>query len=220
MGYVSDEHRMADIYNACDAFLMPSLQDNLPNTIVEAMASGLPCIATAVGGIPQMIHHLENGYLAEPRQADDLCRGLEWLFTCNYSMVSKAVTLTQTVLTKRVEQATGGINDTLLHAIPTHANGGALSGIVTRATLTNQGWVGEDGAEALLRMGHQTAVVPLTNTRYVRPFAQAVASEMNGGNQNVVHNHYQIGSVSVPEGSGAARAMEMLVHELKMARSA
>lgn len=90
MGYVSDEHRMADIYNACDAFLMPSLQDNLPNTIVEAMASGLPCIATAVGGIPQMIHHLENGYLAEPRQADDLCRGLEWLFTCNYSMVSKA----------------------------------------------------------------------------------------------------------------------------------
>lgn len=90
MGYVSDEHRMADIYNACDAFLMPSLQDNLPNTIVEAMASGLPCIATAVGGIPQMIHHRENGYLAEPRQADDLCRGLEWLFTCNYSIVSKA----------------------------------------------------------------------------------------------------------------------------------
>ena len=90
MGYVSDEHRMADIYSACDAFLMPSLQDNLPNTIVEAMASGLPCIATAVGGIPQMIHHRENGYLAEPRQADDLCRGLEWLFTCNYSIVSKA----------------------------------------------------------------------------------------------------------------------------------
>lgn len=141
----------------------------------------------------------------------------KWLMD---NMVSKAVTLTQTVLTKHVQQASGGINDTLLHAIPTHANGGALSGIVTRATLTNQGWVGEDGAEALLRMGNQTAVVPLTNTRYVRPFAQAVASEMNGGNQNVVHNHYQIGSVSVPEGSGAARAMEMLVHELKMARSA
>lgn len=141
----------------------------------------------------------------------------KWLMD---NMVSKAVTLTQTVLTKEVHQASGGINDTLLRAIPAHASGGALSGIVTRATLTNQGLVGEDGAEALLRMGNQTAVVPLTNTRYVRPFAQAVASEMNGGNQSVVHNHYQIGSVSVPEGSGAARAMEMLVHELKMARSA
>ena len=147
----------------------------------------------------------------------DALQTAKWLMD---NMVSKAVTLTQTVLTKHVQQASGGINDTLLRAIPAHANGGALSGIVTRATLTNQGWVGEDGAEALLRMGNQTAVVPLTNTRYVRPFAQAVASEMNGGNQNVVHNHYQIGSVSVPEGSGAARAMEMLVHELKMARSA
>ena len=88
--YLSNETEIAELYNAVDLFVTPSLQDNLPNTIVEAMASGLPCIATAVGGIPQMIHHLENGYLAEPRQADDLCRGLEWLFTCNYSMVSKA----------------------------------------------------------------------------------------------------------------------------------
>lgn len=136
------------------------------------------------------------------------------------NVLSVVTVLTKKVFEGGIQQASGGINDTLLHAIPAHANGGALSGIVTRATLTNQGWVGEDGAEALLRMGNQTAVVPLTNTRYVRPFAQAVASEMNGGNQNVVHNHYQIGSVSVPEGSGAARAMEMLVHELKMARSA
>lgn len=138
-----------------------------------------------------------------------------------FRAVSSIITNHITRNTTEGGQASGGIQNTLLRQIPTHADGGALSGIVTRATLTNQGWVGEDGAEAMLRMGHQTAVVPLTNTRYVRPFAQAVASEMpNGGNQNVVHNHYQIGSVSVPEGSGAARAMEMLVHELKIARSA
>ena len=80
MGYVDDEHLMASIYNSCNAFVIPSLQDNLPNTIVEAMASGVPCIATKVGGIPQMINHKENGYLAEPKDAEDIKRGLEWLF--------------------------------------------------------------------------------------------------------------------------------------------
>lgn len=97
----------------------------------------------------------------------------------------------KTTYTKNVDQgttheATGGINKTLLRQIPTHADGG-MTGIVTRATLTNQGWVGEDGAEAMLRMGRQTAVVPLTNTRYVRPFARAVASEIPGGNNKTVN---------------------------------
>lgn len=91
MGYIEDEHRMADIYRAVDAFVIPSLQDNLPNTIVEAMASGVPCIASAVGGIPQMINHLENGYLARPAQAEDIARGMEWLFGGqDYGAVSRA----------------------------------------------------------------------------------------------------------------------------------
>jgi glycosyltransferase involved in cell wall biosynthesis len=91
LGYIEDEHLMARIYNACDVFVIPSLQDNLPNTIVEAMASGVPCVASAVGGIPQMVNHLEDGYLAEPRQAADFAKGLEWLLTqCNYNTVSAA----------------------------------------------------------------------------------------------------------------------------------
>ena len=91
MGYIDNERRMTQIYNACNAFVIPSLQDNLPNTIVEAMASGVPCIASAVGGIPQMINHQENGYLAEPCHAEDFAKGLEWLFTqCNYDAVSTA----------------------------------------------------------------------------------------------------------------------------------
>ncbi|MFA6820359.1 MAG: glycosyltransferase family 4 protein [Bacteroidaceae bacterium] len=91
MGYVDDEHLMASIYDACNAFVIPSLQDNLPNTIVEAMASGVPCIATKVGGIPQMINHKENGYLAEPKEAEDIKRGMEWLFTeCDYQKVCQS----------------------------------------------------------------------------------------------------------------------------------
>lgn len=64
--YVKDEALMAALYGAVDAFVTPSLQDNLPNTIVEAMSVGTPCVAFAVGGIPEMIHHKEDGYLATP----------------------------------------------------------------------------------------------------------------------------------------------------------
>lgn len=78
-GYIEEEHKMAQIYNAADVFVIPSRKDNLPNTIVEAMTSGVPCVATAVGGIPQMIEHKRNGYLARPENPEDLARGIEWL---------------------------------------------------------------------------------------------------------------------------------------------
>lgn len=85
-------------------------------------------------------------------------------------------------------QAAGGINNTLMYRVPAFASGGALNGIVTRPMMTNQGLVGEAGAEAMLRMGRQTAVVPLSNRRYVRPFARAVASEMGGVTQQPQQN--------------------------------
>ena len=61
--------------------------------------------------------------------------------------------------------------------IPAHAAGG-FNGIVTRPMLTNQGWVGEAGAEAIMRWAGGTAIVPLENRQYVRPFARTVAEEM------------------------------------------
>lgn len=88
--------------------------------------------------------------------------------------------------------ATGGISRSILRQIPRHADGG-LSGIVTRATLTNQGWVGEDGDEALIRQGRSTAIVPLSNRRYVRPFARAVASEIPGRSGNPVNVTVNLG---------------------------
>ncbi len=91
MGYIGDEKTMVSIYNACDVFFMPSLQENLPNTIAEAMACGVPCIASAIGGIPQMINHLENGYLAHPKDFDDMANGLDWYFNqCNQTTVQEA----------------------------------------------------------------------------------------------------------------------------------
>jgi glycosyltransferase involved in cell wall biosynthesis len=81
LGYVSDEHRIVDIYNAADVFVLPSLSENLPNTIMEAMACGVPCIGFKVGGIPEEIDHRRNGYVAEYRSAEDLARGIRWVLT-------------------------------------------------------------------------------------------------------------------------------------------
>ena len=76
-----NEEMMAKLYNAADAFLTPSLQDNLPNTIAEAMSCGTPCVGFDVGGIPEMIDHLENGYVARYRDAADLAEGISYVLS-------------------------------------------------------------------------------------------------------------------------------------------
>jgi len=76
LGYVSDPHRIVQVYSAADAFVLPSLEDNLPNTIMEAMACGVPCVGFRVGGIPEMIDHCQNGYVAAFQDAADLAAGI------------------------------------------------------------------------------------------------------------------------------------------------
>lgn len=79
LGYVSDDKRIVDIYNAADVFVLPSLSENLPNTIMEAMACGVPSVGFKVGGIPEMIDHKKNGYVANYRDAKDLAAGIHWV---------------------------------------------------------------------------------------------------------------------------------------------
>ena len=78
-GYVADEQRLIRLYQAADAFVLPSLSENLPNTIMEALACGVPCVGFRVGGIPEMIDHRKNGYVADYRSSDDLARGIWWV---------------------------------------------------------------------------------------------------------------------------------------------
>jgi glycosyltransferase involved in cell wall biosynthesis len=77
------EQMMPILYNATDVFLTPSLQDNLPNTIAEAMSCGTPCVGFDIGGIPEMIDHLENGYVARYRDAADLAAGIRFVLSHN-----------------------------------------------------------------------------------------------------------------------------------------
>lgn len=79
LGYLSNERQIAQAYSCADIFIIPSLEDNLPNTIMEAMACGTPCVGFATGGIPEMIDHLQNGYVAEYKSAEDLANGIRWV---------------------------------------------------------------------------------------------------------------------------------------------
>jgi glycosyltransferase involved in cell wall biosynthesis len=66
------------VYNAADVFVLPSLSENLPNTIMEAMACGIPSVGFRVGGIPEEIDHCQNGYVANYKDAADLAKGIRW----------------------------------------------------------------------------------------------------------------------------------------------
>ncbi|MDD6210995.1 MAG: glycosyltransferase family 4 protein [Bacteroidales bacterium] len=79
MGYLDDSEKIVTLYNAVDLFVTSSLEENLPNTIMEAMTCGTPCVGFNIGGIPEMIEHKKNGYVAEYMSAEDLAQGLDWV---------------------------------------------------------------------------------------------------------------------------------------------
>ena len=91
LGYVSDERQIVNVYRAADVFVTPSLEDNLPNTIMESMACGVPCVGFRVGGIPEEIDHQKNGYVAQYRDAADLAKGIRWvLYEADYDSLSRS----------------------------------------------------------------------------------------------------------------------------------
>ncbi len=82
MGYLTDESKIVTLYNAVDMYVTSSLEDNLPNTIMESMACGTPCVGFETGGIPEMIDHKVNGYVARYKDAGDLAAGIRWVLDC------------------------------------------------------------------------------------------------------------------------------------------
>ncbi|WIW71092.1 glycosyltransferase family 4 protein [Anaerosinus gibii] len=78
-GHIYDDISLTLLYNCADVFVAPSKEDNLPNTVVEALACGTPCVAFQIGGMPDMITHKLNGYLAKPFDTDDLAQGIAFV---------------------------------------------------------------------------------------------------------------------------------------------
>jgi len=72
-GYVSDEEKLR-LLDQSRVFILPSQVENLPISILEAYARGVPAIAFKVGGIPEIIRHNSTGYLIEPFNVDSFVR--------------------------------------------------------------------------------------------------------------------------------------------------
>lgn len=78
-GHIHDDVTLSLLYSAADVFVAPSIQDNLPNTVMEAAACGTPTVAFDVGGLPDLVEHGQTGYLARPFETDDLAEGIALL---------------------------------------------------------------------------------------------------------------------------------------------
>jgi glycosyltransferase involved in cell wall biosynthesis len=76
LSLITSQDELAEIYSMADLFVTPSLEDNLPNTIMEALSCGTPVVAFNTGGIPEMVDHQRNGYLANLKNAADMAKGL------------------------------------------------------------------------------------------------------------------------------------------------
>jgi glycosyltransferase involved in cell wall biosynthesis len=78
LGHCGD---LIDFYESLDVFVLSSLREGLPNVLLEAMALGVPVVATRVAGIPRLIAHEETGLLADAGNASDLTQAIARLLS-------------------------------------------------------------------------------------------------------------------------------------------
>lgn len=81
MGHIRDEITMALLYSAADVFVAPYVEENLSNAVLEALSCGTPTVAFNIGGMPDVIDHLQNGYLASPLNVEELSNGINWVLS-------------------------------------------------------------------------------------------------------------------------------------------
>jgi glycosyltransferase involved in cell wall biosynthesis len=88
LGSLVDDVSLVTLYSAVDVMVVPSLQENLSNAIMESLACGTPVVGFEIGGNSDMIEHNINGYLAKPCDTNDLAYGIEWiLHNDNYDKI-------------------------------------------------------------------------------------------------------------------------------------
>lgn len=75
-GTVNDNKLLSSVYSAADVFVIPSLMDNLPNTVLESLLCGTPVIGFPIGGIPDMIYNNKNGIIANEVSVEALVNAI------------------------------------------------------------------------------------------------------------------------------------------------
>lgn len=79
VGRLHDDQSLALLFSACDVVVVPSRLDNLPQMGTEAQSCGVPVVAFACGGLPDVVQHKQTGYLASPFDPQDLAHGIAWV---------------------------------------------------------------------------------------------------------------------------------------------
>lgn len=79
MGQIFDDKNLRELYSAADVMVIPSRQDNLPNTALEAQACGVPVVSFDIGGLPDIIEHQKTGYIAKHFDTKDFSNGIYWV---------------------------------------------------------------------------------------------------------------------------------------------
>lgn len=98
VGSLKDDMSLRILFSAVDATLVPSLQENLSNVIMESLSCGTPVVAFDVGGNSDLIDHKVNGYLAKPSNIHDFANGINWLIHL------ESIDLIKSNCRKKVEQ--------------------------------------------------------------------------------------------------------------------
>lgn len=78
-GLIRNVSDMAAVYAACDVFVIPSLEENLPNTVMESLACGTPVVGFRVGGIPEMTEHGVTGLVSPAKDSQQMARDIRHL---------------------------------------------------------------------------------------------------------------------------------------------
>jgi len=76
---ITDVNLLAKYYASSDIFLYPSIADSFGLVVAESMACGTPVLTFKVGGIPEIVDHKINGYVAKYKDEDDLINGLNYI---------------------------------------------------------------------------------------------------------------------------------------------
>ena len=79
-GWVSDRSKILDHLKQAAVFVLPSLSEGRPRVLIEAMACGLPVVATNVGGVSEIVVEGVNGLLVPPRDEMALAKAIEYVF--------------------------------------------------------------------------------------------------------------------------------------------
>jgi glycosyltransferase involved in cell wall biosynthesis len=88
LGRINDERLLTLAYSAADLFVIPSREDNLPNTVQESISCGTPVVGFQIGGIPDMLIEAKNGFLAPQQSPEALSQTLKKALDSNFDRTS------------------------------------------------------------------------------------------------------------------------------------